>query len=189
MLLERTRLLWLSCHGPFDTECADPCIRRDRAWLLLLSLQGPSMLDALTPCARLDRVCLLLLLHHAPFPSSSRQGATHQHDRVTTQGYPSGRRRTFGLMTLARVRGRCHTWPPQPFFFHVVGQIPVDPGSISSSFSALQLLISLARTSWAIFLAANIKDGRTASNSSSTTTIAPLQIPDILDHGSHGAGG
>lgn len=117
------------------------------------------------------------------FPSSSRPGTTHPHDRVTTQGYPSGRRRTFGLMTLARVRGRCHTWPPQPFFFHVVGQIPVDPGSISSSFSALQLLISLARTSWAIFLAANIKDGQTASNSSSTTTIAPLQIPDpIMDH-------
>ena len=123
------------------------------------------------------------------FPSSSRPGTTHPHDGVTTQGYPSGRRRTFGLMTLARVRGRCHTWPPQPFFFHVVGQIPVDPGSISSSFSALQLLISLARTSWAIFLAANIKDGQTASDSSSTTSIAPLQIPDILDHGSHGAGG
>ena len=22
--LERARLLWLSCHGPFDAECTDP---------------------------------------------------------------------------------------------------------------------------------------------------------------------
>jgi hypothetical protein len=39
-------------------------------------------------------------------------------------------------MALARVRSRCHTWPPQPFFFHVVGQIPVDPGSIVKLFGA-----------------------------------------------------